>query len=122
MLKISNMHKVTHNTMPEALQLIADRLEAVHRLLSEGHEPQPQQQLVKDLLTIQEAAELLCLSVPTLYAKVSKRQLPFMKRSKRLYFSRAELLSYLKTGRALTTDEVEAAAADYVGTKRKGAA
>ena len=114
------MQHVTFNTMPEAIQLIADRLENVERLLTASHEPQPQQQPAKDLLTIQEAAEMLCLSVPTLYAKVSKRQLPFMKRSKRLYFSRAELLTYLKKGRTLTIDEVQKAASNHVGLNRKG--
>ena len=50
------------------------------------------------LLTIQEAAEFLSLTVPTMYSKVSKGELPVMKRSKRLYFSRTELLEYLKQG------------------------
>jgi len=48
------------------------------------------------LLTIQQAAEFLSLSVPTLYSKVSKGELPVMKRSKRLYFSRIQLMEYLK--------------------------
>ncbi|NLI41356.1 MAG: helix-turn-helix domain-containing protein [Caldisericales bacterium] len=50
------------------------------------------------LLTIQEAAEFLRLTVPTMYGKVSKGELPVMKRGKRLYFSRTELLEYLKNG------------------------
>ena len=50
------------------------------------------------LMTIQEAAELLHLTVPTLYSKCSKGELPFKKRSKRLYFSKLELISYLNEG------------------------
>jgi excisionase family DNA binding protein len=114
------MQQVTYNSMPEALQLIAERLEAVHRLLSEGHEPQPQQQPENELLTIQGAAEFLRLSVPTIYAKVNRRELPFMKRSKRLYFDKTELLAYLKKGRALTTEEAGTAAFDLVGKNKKG--
>jgi len=53
----------------------------------------------EQLLTIQEAAEFLSLTVPTMYSKVSKGELPVMKRSKRLYFSRTELLEYIKYGR-----------------------
>lgn len=52
-----------------------------------------------DFLTIQQAAEFLKLSVPTIYSKVSKRQLPFMKRGKRLYFSLKELSDYLNGGK-----------------------
>lgn len=114
------MQNVTFNTMPEALQLIADRLEKVERLLTTGLEPQPQQQPAEGLLTIQEAAEFLRLSIPTIYAKVNRRELPFMKRSKRLYFDKTELLDYLKKGRALTAEEAETAAFDMVGKKRKG--
>jgi excisionase family DNA binding protein len=46
----------------------------------------------EQLLTIQEASEFLSLAVPTLYSKVSKGELPVMKRTKRLYFSRTELM------------------------------
>jgi len=46
----------------------------------------------EQLLTVQQAAKFLSLTVPTVYSKVSKNELPVMKRSKRLYFSRTELL------------------------------
>jgi len=74
-------------------------------------EPQNEQET---LLTIQQAAEFLNLSVPTIYSKVSKSELPFMKRSKRLYFSRAELLDYLKTGRKKSSAEIEQEADLYL--------
>lgn len=69
------------------------------------------------LLTIQQAAELLSLTVPTLYSKVSKGELPVMKRGKRLYFSRTELLEYLKAGRKKTNAEIEAEAETYLSKK-----
>jgi excisionase family DNA binding protein len=70
------------------------------------------------LLTIHEAAEFLRLTVPTLYSKVSKGELPVMKRCKRLYFSKAELLEYLKQGRKKTLAELAKEADDYF--KKKG--
>jgi len=66
------------------------------------------------LLTIQQAAELLSLTVPTMYSKVSRGELPVMKRSKRLYFSRTELLEYLKAGRKKTNAEIESEAETYL--------
>ena len=36
------------------------------------------------MLNVKQAAEFLGLAVPTIYSKVSHRELPFMKRSKRL--------------------------------------
>lgn len=61
-----------------------------------------------DLLTIKEASKLLGLSVPTLYSKVSRREIPFSKPNgtKQLYFSKSELLDFIKTGRVKTTVEV----------------
>ena len=74
----------------------------------------------EQLLTIQEAAEFLSLTVPTMYSKVSKGELPVMKRSKRLYFSRTELMTYIKTGRKKSNAEIEAEAEAYLSGKRKG--
>jgi len=62
------------------------------------------------LLTITEAGELLHLSTNTMYKLVQGRKIPYSKRSKRLYFLRSELLSFIKEGRKLTETEIQAAA------------
>lgn len=72
------------------------------------------------LLTIQEAAKFLHLSVPTIYTQVSRGELPVMKRNKRLYFSKAELVGYLKGGRKKTNAEIEAEAEAYLSQRKKG--
>ncbi len=74
----------------------------------------------EQLLSIQEAAEFLSLTVPTMYSKVSKGELPVMKRSKRLYFSRTELLDYLKDGRKKSNYEIEQEADLYLSNLKKG--
>ena len=81
---------------------------------------QPTTDQPEQLLTIQEAAEFLSLTVPTMYSKVSKGELPVMKRSKRLYFSRTELLEYLKDGRKKSNAEIEAEAKAYLLNNKKG--
>ena len=65
-------------------------------------------------LTVQEAADFLNLTTPTIYSKVSRGELPFMKRSKRLYFSKEELLNYVKAGRQQTNAEIESEANLYL--------
>ena len=83
---------------PEKLiSSISERVTA--NILKAVRNEQPTTDQPEQLLTIQEAAEFLSLTVPTMYSKVSKGELPVMKRSKRLYFSRTELLEYLKEGR-----------------------
>lgn len=72
------------------------------------------------LLTIQQASEFLNLSVPTIYSKVSKGELPVMKQGKRLYFSSIELMQFIKDGRKKTNAEIEAEAVDYLNKNKGG--
>jgi excisionase family DNA binding protein len=65
-------------------------------------------------MDIHQAAEFLKLKVPTIYSKVSKGELPSMKRGKRLYFSKMDLTAYLKQGRNTTNAEIEARANAYL--------
>jgi excisionase family DNA binding protein len=71
-----------------------------------------------ELLTVQDTAKFLSLSVPTVYTLISKGELPVMKRSKRCYFSKVELINYLKQGRKKTVREIEADADTYL--KKRG--
>lgn len=104
---------------PEKLiSSISERVTA--NILKAVRNEQPTTDQPEQLLTIQEAAEFLSLTVPTMYSKVSKGELPVMKRSKRLYFSRTELLEYLKDGRKKSNAEIEAEAKAYLLNNKKG--
>lgn len=71
-----------------------------------------------ELLTVKDAATFLCLSVPTVYSLISKGELPVMKRSKRCYFSKLELVQYLKAGRKKTNSELTAIAEKHLSKTR----
>lgn len=104
---------------PETLiSSISERVTA--NILKAVRNEQPTTDQPEQLLTIQEAAEFLSLTVPTMYSKVSKGELPVMKRSKRLYFSRTELLEYLKDGRKKSNAEIEQEAKAYLLNNKKG--
>lgn len=108
--------------MTNPFEVIETRLSNIETLLLDlKHQPQQVEPtaLPDQLLTIQQAADFLHLSVPTLYSKVSKRELPNMKRGKRLYFSQNELVEYLKQGRKKTTGEIEAEAEAYLSNKKR---
>ena len=70
------------------------------------------------LLSIQEASQFLNLSVPTIYSKVSRNELPFMKRSKKLYFSSIDLMDYLKQGRKKSNEETSNEVDQYLARKK----
>ena len=72
-----------------------------------------------DLMVIKEAAKFLNLSVPTLYSKVSKKEIPYMKQGKRLYFSKIELINYIKSGKVLSDREIEEQADNFLSNSKK---
>ena len=111
---------LTFEQLPKAVTLLTKEVSELKQLLlKKAIAPQEKEQPDK-LLSIKEASEFLSLSVPTLYSKVSRNELPYMKRSKRLYFSSAELMDYLKAGRKQTTAEIEAEANSYLLRNKKG--
>jgi excisionase family DNA binding protein len=110
---------LTFNDLPTAVTMLTKEVSELKRLLTEKQEHLPTD-TPEQLLTIQEAAEFLSLTVPTMYSKVSKGELPVMKRSKRLYFSRTELMKYVKDGRKKSNAEIEAEAEAYLLNNKKG--
>ena len=112
-------HNLTFNDLPNAVTRLTKEVSELKRLLIEKQE-QPTTEQPEQLLTVQEAGQFLNLKVPTVYTKVSKGELPVMKRGKLLYFSRAELLEYLKGGRKKSSAEIEQEAEAYLSNSKKG--
>ena len=113
------MAVLTFDQLPIAVTLLTKEVSELKRLLIEKQEQITSEQ-PEQLLNVQEAAQFLNLTVPTIYSKVSKGELPVMKRSKRLYFSRTELLDYLKEGRKKSNAEIEQEAEAYLSNNKKG--
>jgi excisionase family DNA binding protein len=109
---------LTFNDLPTAVTMLTKEISELKRLLIQKQESKPTEQPEK-LLNIQEAAQFLNLTVATIYSKVSKGELPVMKRSKRLYFSSTELLAYIKDGRKKSNAEIEADADAFLLTKKR---
>jgi len=92
--------------------------ETVNLCLQHNQSTNSPQQPTDELLTVQDAAQFLRLSVPTIYGLIHKGEIPVMKRSKRCYFSKVELINYLKQGRKKTLAETASEAEAYL--KKKG--
>ena len=112
------METITFDQLPAAVSNLALEISEIKRILLQRENsttPEPE-----TLLTVQEAAKFLSLSVPTIYGLISKGELPVIKRSKRCYFSNIELLEYMKAGRKKTVNEISEAAEKYfIKPKRK---
>jgi excisionase family DNA binding protein len=91
--------------------------DAYHSVISEAK--QPELQNPDELLTVQQAAELLNLSVATLYGYTQRAEIPVCKRGKRLYFSKQNLIEWVKQGKKKTLAEIAHEADNYLITKKK---
>ena len=109
--------EITFDKLPLAVNQLYDKLENIERLLlSISNDPQPE---ADKLLTIREAAEMIHLSVPTIYGLVQHAKIPVCKRGKRLYFSKQDLVSWIMAGRKKTDSEIDAEASTYIIHSRK---
>jgi excisionase family DNA binding protein len=113
------MGNLTFDQLPQAVTTLTNEISELRRLLLEKNE-KPSTEQPEQLLTVQQAAQFLHLRVPTIYSKVSKGELPgVMKRGKRLYFSRIELMEYIKEGRKKSNAEIEQEAEKYLSNNKK---
>lgn len=106
---------ITFDSLPQEVSQINERLEKIEKLLTEKNESvenEPQDKL----LTVEETARFLDLSVPTIYSKCQRRELPVIKPngSKRLYFSKNDLLNWMKGSKRKSHQDIEKEAENYI--------
>ena len=72
-------------------------------------------------MNLKTCAEYLNLSPQTIYSKTSLREIPHIKKNKRLYFERDALDSWLLEGKQKTVNELKAETDEYLanGGKKK---
>ena len=91
---LPNENPVTFETLLQIFPQLCEDIAFVKRhLLEKSNDNQPE---ADELLTVQACAKFLNLSVPTIYGKISRNELPFMKKSKRVYFLKADLIKFLR--------------------------
>jgi hypothetical protein len=107
----------TFDQLPQAVKELFDKVENIERLLlSQSNELQPE---ADQLLTIQQAGEILHLTVPTMYGLVQRAEVPVCKRGKRLYFSKQELTNWIMSGRKKTIQEISEETDSYLNSTRR---
>jgi len=84
------------------LQTLEGSVGRIEQLLHKPAQPED------DLLTLDRVAAMLNVSEPTVYGYVHFRQIPYMKRRGRLYFSKKEIMAWLEETRRSTKKEITA--------------
>jgi excisionase family DNA binding protein len=97
------METLTFDQLPQAISQLLEKVSHLETLVSEiGIHPSDKD----ELFNITQAAKFLNLAVPTLYSKVSRKEIPVNKQGKRLYFYKSELEEWIKQGRKKTFIEL----------------
>ena len=87
---------------------LGDLIEARLKKILKDQRPEAAPAPVADeVFNTKQAASFLSLAEPTLYTLTSKRAIPCMKKGKRLYFSKAALVEWLKQGQRPTSQMKE---------------
>ena len=111
-------NNLTFNDLPQVVAQLVGEVSTLKNLIEEirdtSQHPEPD-----ELMNIKQAGEFLHLTVQTIYNKVSKNEIPFMKRGKRLYFSKDELMNYLKQGSNEMQSDIDKDVNDFL-SKKKG--
>jgi excisionase family DNA binding protein len=113
------MTNITLENLPIAVSQLFEKLEGIETLLKSKGPNQTEDP--NKLLNIEEASVILSLAKSTIYALVSRNEIPYMKKGKRLYFTKSELFDYVKEGRKRTIDEIAENAIKNLQSNKKGA-
>lgn len=113
--------------LPDQLRLEIRKsdLEGFLRELLEGKAMSPSQPnnpdfqpAPKEILTVDEVAELTGLAKQTIYTNVCKRLIPHYKARRKVYFKRTEILEWMLQNRRETQSEVNSKAADFIEAQK----
>lgn len=106
------MQKFSFEDLPQAVGDLFEKVQSIERmLLDKSNETHSGEDV---FLNIQQAAEVLNLTVPTIYGYVHRLEIPHSKIKKRLYFSKKDLTEWVKASRKKTSAEIEASAHEYL--------
>ena len=94
------MEKLTFEDLPQAVQLIMDKLDKLETLIIGQQHLKPES---NESLDITGASALLGLAQATVYSKVCRGEIPAFKLGRKLLFDRKELEGYLDTAKEQTS-------------------
>jgi len=97
---------LTFDQLPEAVSKLREDITWIKQFLSQNENSALSPASNEKFLNLKGAAEFLGLAPQTVYGLISRKLIPYMKRQKRVYFSKAELIQWLESGRRLTREEI----------------
>lgn len=97
------MEPFNFNELPEVVRRLFEKVEHIENML---FNLETKDEGENDILTIEEAAHFLKVSVQALYNRVSRNEIPVSKPGKRLYFRKSELQEWINGGKKTTLRQI----------------
>ena len=110
---------ITFDKLPQAVSYLTEQVIELKQMVSALQPPTSSNNHI--LVEIDEAADIIMKSKPTIYRLVNQGILPSYKKGKKLYFYKDELLAWIENGRKATKEQnhSEMLKAMQGGMKRK---
>jgi len=113
--------KLTFEELPTAVTILTKEVIEIKRLLTEKQKQisleQPEQWLDLNELIKYDPEKR---TKPTWYSKISKGEVPYHKRGKKVYFLKSEIDAWLKGGKCKSNEEIDKEAEEYLSNLKKG--
>ena len=112
---------LTFNDLPEAVNRLTNEVSELKRLSIQRQAEPPTEQAeqwldLNDLIQYDPEKR----TKPTWYSKISKGEVPYHKRGKKVYFLKSEIDAWLKAGKCKSNAEIEQEAEAYLLNNKKG--
>ena len=92
--------------MENPFQKITNDLSEIKYLISNLNLVQTKEEPEADIIEIKAAGKIVNLAPATIYNKVNKKEIPHFKKGKKLFFSKAALIAWIKEGKKSTVSEI----------------
>lgn len=111
---------LTHDTLPQGVTTLLKELREFKNLFMQKQEHKPTEQPEK-WLDLNQLIEYdpEKRTKPTWYSKISRNELPYYKRGKKVYFLKSEIDEWLKQGKSKSNTEIEQEAESYLAKLKK---
>lgn len=105
--------------MENPFETITNDLQEIKYLISKLHLVKTKEEPEADIINLKQAAKILNLSPATIYNKVNKKEIPYSKKGKRLYFSKTNLIAWIKEGKKPTLSEIKEEVYETLSKQKK---
>ena len=113
------MEKIKFEQLPEMVALLLEKVQRLENLLINGKDDGI---TLKEMLTIDEAAEYMGMSKSSLYKMTMHSEIPtYRPGGKRIYLKRSEINDWMTSQRRNSKAEIEQEAINYIVNRKRKA-